>query len=300
MSRLFGVVNVIKPPGMSSFQVVAYTRKKLDCRKAGHTGTLDPAACGVLPVCVGRATKIIPYLDENKKEYIAEMTLGIITDTLDAEGEILEKNDNWKNITDENIKNVFKKYKGKIEQLPPMYSAVHHNGKRLYKIARKGKKVERDPRQIEIFQMDILSITLPSIRFRVVCSKGTYIRSLASDIGTDLNTGAHLSFLIRTKSGPFKLENGVIIENINNDKQNIIKPETVLNYPVVNITKSSEKKARHGVYLKQKDIKNNIKKYELNQKVLVLDTNNKFYSINEITVNKKGNTICKPLRVFVN
>src|SRR5688572_13123992 len=138
MSDINGIVNIMKPPGISSFQVVSSVKKILSCRKAGHTGTLDPAAMGVLPVCLGKATKIIPFIPEEEKEYLARITLGQVTDTLDSEGEILKENQEWIDLTSEEIESVLQKFIGDIKQVPPMYSAIHYDGKRLYQLAREG------------------------------------------------------------------------------------------------------------------------------------------------------------------
>ena len=145
-----GTANIIKPPGISSFAVIKYLRWLLDQRKAGHTGTLDPAAAGVLGVCFGKATKIIPFLDDSRKEYICEMKLGLRTDTLDLEGEVIREDVNWNRLNPAEIKRAVLNFHGKQKQVPPMYSALHYQGKRLYQLARKGIVVERESREIEI------------------------------------------------------------------------------------------------------------------------------------------------------
>jgi len=184
-------------------------------RKAGHAGTLDPDATGVLLVCLGNATKLFQYLQEGEKEYEATLTLGVETDTLDASGNVTRVIDP-KEVTEEQIAEVFSQFLGEIEQIPPMFSAVKVGGKRLYKLARKGIKVDRPPRTTTIYELEILEINSPLVKFRVVCSKGTYIRTLAADIGTALGCGAHLSALTRTKSGMFDLSNAVTLAEIEN------------------------------------------------------------------------------------
>ena len=160
MSSNKGIINLIKPVGITSFQAVKEVKKIINVKKAGHTGTLDLLATGVLPICFGRATKVIQYLNETKKEYIAEITIGKTTETLDREGKIVSKTNKWRSLTDIEIKEVVNSFIGEIKQIPPMYSAVHHNGKRLYKLARKGKEVKREPRNITVFYIEILKIDL--------------------------------------------------------------------------------------------------------------------------------------------
>jgi len=212
-----GILLVIKPPGMTSFDVVAYLRSVLKVRKIGHAGTLDPAAGGLLPVCLGKATKAIDWFASFDKSYRAEMVLGIVTDTQDAEGRILEKNDVL--VDEEAIIDAINSFTGKYEQVPPMYSAIKVNGRKLYDLARQGIEVQREPRTVEISKVKVAEIKQESgntiVRFDVDCSKGTYIRTLCHDIGQKLGCGGHMSFLIRTRVGPFSLTEGVTLEEIN-------------------------------------------------------------------------------------
>lgn len=208
-----GIINVLKPPGMTSFDVVGFLRGVLKTSKIGHTGTLDPAAVGVLPVCVGKATKIIEHMTDKDKVYRAEMTLGVETDTQDSLGNIIEKRP--VNVTEDEIVKVFDSFIGKQQQIPPMYSAVKINGKKLYELARKGITVERKPRDIEIYFIKIIDIFSDNrILFDVGCSKGTYIRTLCSDIGQRLGTGAHMSFLVRLSAGGFNIKDALTVEDI--------------------------------------------------------------------------------------
>lgn len=210
---LNGVINVLKPPGMTSSDVVVYLRKLLKVKKIGHAGTLDPNAAGVLVVCVGKATKIADYIMEDNKTYRGGLVLGVETDTLDADGNIIKQSSTIPHLA--SIKEVFEKYQGKLLQKPPMYSARKYRGKRLYELARQGKVVEVPPRVIEIFQNRILKYYPPNeIFFEVTCTKGTYIRSLVRDIGQDLGCGAYMSFLIRTSSGTFTVENSFTLQEI--------------------------------------------------------------------------------------
>lgn len=214
-----GVINVYKPTGMSSFDVVSKIRKLSKSKKVGHTGTLDPEASGVLPICLGRATKIVDYIMSETKIYVAEMKLGIVTDSYDREGEILENN--LVNVTEEQIKEAVYSFKGEIDQIPPMYSALKVNGQRLYELARKGIEIERKSRLITIYDIKILSIDLPSVIMEVTCSKGTYIRSLCYDIGRKLNCGAVMWNLERTATGSFTKADSIELSKL--DSENLIE-----------------------------------------------------------------------------
>lgn len=229
-----GILNIDKPAGMTSHDVVARLRRILHEKKIGHTGTLDPDATGVLPICVGRATKIIQYLQDDDKGYEGTITLGIATDTLDASGKILEVSD-ISHVNQDDVKRVFSDFVGEIDQIPPMVSALKVQGTRLYKMARQGKTIERKPRRIHIRELELLdfrtsvrelepssvedSISCVELDFRVHCSRGTYVRSLAADIGSALGCGAHLSRLVRTKSGIFELSDSIKLEEVQADPQ---------------------------------------------------------------------------------
>ncbi len=204
-----GFLIVNKPSAMTSYDVIRSLKRLLPRKtKIGHLGTLDPMVTGVLPIAIGQATKIIPYIEDESKEYVATLTLGGVSDTQDVWGNVTYKNS--VQIEAEPIETALKNLVGDIEQIPPMYSAVHHQGQKLYELARKGVIVERKARPARIFAIDVLQIDLkgqfPLIQFRVVCSKGTYIRTLCNDIGEKLGTGGFLSSLIRTKSGIFTLD----------------------------------------------------------------------------------------------
>ncbi|HHV29596.1 tRNA pseudouridine(55) synthase TruB [Acetivibrio mesophilus] len=207
-----GILNVLKPPGMTSFDVVAYLRGILKMKKIGHTGTLDPGAAGVLPICTGKATKAIEYLTDKDKVYRAELLLGVSTDTQDAYGKVI--NTLEVKASHDEIERAIKSFEGSYSQLPPMYSAIKMNGKKLYELARSGIEVERTPRDVKIHFIDILNITGNRIVFDVGCSKGTYIRTLCSDIGDRLGCGGHMAFLVRMKAGSFDLENALTLEEI--------------------------------------------------------------------------------------
>jgi len=216
---LDGILNIYKEKGYTSHDVVAILRRKLGIKRIGHTGTLDPNAEGVLVVCLGRATKAVSYLEADSKRYIAELTLGITTDTGDIWGNILSEKD--VDISEDEIKDAIMSFKGKISQVPPMYSALKVNGKKLYELAREGIEVKRKARDIEIFDIDIISIDDKKVKFEVFCSKGTYIRTLCEDIGAKLGCGATMSALERIQAGRFKKEstvklNEVTTENLEN------------------------------------------------------------------------------------
>ena len=199
-----GIINVYKEAGFTSFDVVAKMRGILGQRKIGHTGTLDPDATGVLPVVVGNATKLVDMLTDKKKEYVATLKLGVRTDTLDTSGNVLETRD--VTCTEDEIREAIMSYVGDIMQVPPMYSALKVDGQKLCDLARQGKEVVRKPRPVKIHEIEILSIDIPVIKIRVLCSKGTYIRTLCDDIGTKLGCGAVMTSLIRTMSGAYTLD----------------------------------------------------------------------------------------------
>lgn len=205
-----GIINVFKPKGMTSHDVVAEIRKITKMKKVGHTGTLDPNAAGVLVICIGKGTRISQYMLKLHKEYIGELTLGYSTDTQDSEGRVLNFSD--KKVNEIDIYNAFNSFKGEIEQVPPMYSALKYKGKKLYELAREGKVVERKPRKAIIYDLKIMNIFENKVIFYVKCSKGTYIRTLCNDIGQLLGTYGYMSYLIRTGIGNFKIENSISLE----------------------------------------------------------------------------------------
>lgn len=208
---LNGFIIIDKPAGITSHDVVSRVRRIVGTRRVGHTGTLDPFATGVLPIAVNDGTKAIPFLDEGLKCYEALMQLGLATDTLDITGQVLSEQD-YSTITQELLLDAFAHFTGTIDQIPPMYSAIKQGGQPLYKLARQGQQVERAARQIEIHALELLSLDLPFVSFRVTCSRGTYVRTLADDIGARLGCGACLKELRRTASGPFLLQNAITLE----------------------------------------------------------------------------------------
>jgi len=212
-----GIIIVNKPSGWTSFDVCAKIRSLSKTKKVGHSGTLDPMATGVLPLFLGKATKSVQHFIGGDKGYIAEMTLGATSDTLDADGQITKMtNDQIPMTNKDTIIDIFKKYSGEIEQEPPMYSAVKVKGKPLYKLARQGIEIERKKRKIKIYRIDLLGVKGVKVSFEVLCSKGTYIRVLASNIGDDLGCGAYLSALERIYSHPFHISQALDIITLEN------------------------------------------------------------------------------------
>jgi len=212
--NIFGILNIYKPTKITSFDVVRIIRKLTNEKKVGHCGTLDPEACGVLPICIGKATKAIDYIMENNKVYVAELKLGEVTDTYDIEGKVIRQCD--VNVTVEEVMEAVYSFKGNIKQVPPMYSALKVNGKKLYELAREGIEIEREARSITIHDIKVLEINLPYVKMEVNCSKGTYIRSLCYDIGEKLGCGAMMSALERTATGKFTKENSINTINTSN------------------------------------------------------------------------------------
>ena len=214
-----GILNILKPPGMTSFDVVAFLRGLTGVRKIGHAGTLDPMAAGVLPVCAGRATKAVEFLMEKDKIYRAEVVLGVITDTQDTTGTVLDRKK--PELSDNDIIQAVASFRGKYMQLPPMYSALRVNGKKLYQLAREGIETERHRREVEIYSAEVLDIRRNDdirVLLEVRCSKGTYIRTLCADIGDALGCGGCMSFLLRLKAGPFSISDSVTLEELSGKK----------------------------------------------------------------------------------
>ena len=211
-----GILNILKPPGMSSHDVVSFIRKATRQKKVGHTGTLDPGAAGVLPICLGRATKIIQFLKDDK-EYRAEITFGKATDSQDSFGQVL-KAPGAEGLRAAEVENALKSFQGQIKQMPPMTSAIKYQGKKLYQLAREGIEVDRTPRFVYISDIELLEFdrdaAFPKAILHINCSAGTYIRTICHDLGAMLGCGAYMSFLIRTRAGAFLLEDTVTLEQL--------------------------------------------------------------------------------------
>lgn len=226
---IHGVLNVYKEKGFTSHDVVAKLRGIIGQKKIGHTGTLDPDAVGVLPVCLGKATKLCDLLTEKNKTYEAVLLLGKTTDTQDISGTVLSEK-SVEACTVEMVQTTIESFVGEYAQVPPMYSALKVNGKKLYELAREGIEIERKARNVEIFSIDIKEITLPRVRMEVSCSKGTYIRTLCHDIGEKLGCGGCMEALIRTKVSMFSIEDSLTLSEIAEKKEKGLLSEIL--YPV--------------------------------------------------------------------
>lgn len=224
-----GLILINKQKGFTSHDVVNVIRKKLNTKKVGHTGTLDPNATGVLPILIGKGTKISKYLMEHDKTYIATLKLGEKTDTGDSEGQVIEEKSIPKDLRKEDINDVLQNFFGKQKQVPPMYSAIKINGKKLYEYAREGKEVKLEAREIEIYKIELLEYQNNKIKFEVECSKGTYIRTLCEDIAKKLGTVGYMEELQRTKVNNFRIEDSILLDDITleNAEKNMIKIEEV-------------------------------------------------------------------------
>ncbi len=208
-----GILNINKPGGMSSFQVVAMVRRLTRERKVGHGGTLDPAALGVLPVFLNRATRLVEYFADTTKAYCARIVLGATTDSYDAEGRLMDSCDP-SGVTREQVEEVLSSFRGEVEQVPPMHSALKYQGKRLYSLARAGLEVERAPRKIKIFDIRLVEWEPPELVIQVECGKGTYMRSIAHDLGQRLGCGAYQESLVRMWDGPFAIGDGISLDEL--------------------------------------------------------------------------------------
>lgn len=274
---MFGFLNIYKPAGMTSHDVVAVLRKITKIKQIGHTGTLDPFAEGVLPVCIGKATRLIEYLDDDK-EYLATVQFGSATTTFDIEGEKIFSSD--KKITENDILKELKNFEGEIEQFPPIYSAIKVKGKKLYEYARKGEEVEIQPRKVFIERIELKSFDENSQQAQILikCSKGTYIRSIANDLGKKLNVGGHLIKLIRTQAGKFRIENAVQLDGIDVEK-NLINPIEMLDLPIINVNNEDLGKIKNGIEIKTQ-------KQNLLSFVLLVYNNNKICAIGQVEKDK--------------
>ncbi|WP_246939819.1 tRNA pseudouridine(55) synthase TruB [Bacillus pinisoli] len=298
-----GILLLHKPKGLTSHDCVFKMRKILKTKKIGHTGTLDPDVTGVLPLCIGRATKIAEYMTGNNKTYVGEVTLGYSTTTEDSSGEKIEEVPVDRVITRSEILDVLNKLTGEIQQTPPMYSAVKVNGKKLYEYARKGITIERPTRTITIYKFELLDDrdefvgSEISFRFKVTCSKGTYVRTLAVTIGEELGFPAHMSHLIRTASGPFQIEECLTFEQIEkavetNSIQSLLIPmERALNHlPNLQIDDKVAIKVKNGAVLEMTTV------LLEHDHVLITDQSGQALAIYEKHPTKTG--LMKPTKVL--
>ncbi|OON91504.1 MAG: tRNA pseudouridine(55) synthase TruB [Candidatus Epulonipiscium fishelsonii] len=296
-----GILNILKPKGFTSHDVVAKCRGILKTKKIGHTGTLDPAAWGVLPICIGKATKAASYLTDIDKCYQAEVILGANTTTEDITGEIVETFP--VNVTKEQIQSIVDSFIGEYIQIPPMYSAIKINGVRLYELARKGITVERPTRVVYIYNCEIIEwINENKFKINVHCSKGTYIRTLCTDIGKKLGCGAYMGDLVRTKVGRFILEDSITLDELQKLEIILNKKGTEINqlykieelfenYPILTVKQTANKRLYNGNFLSLEDIN---EKLPLNKKLRIYDCNDNFIGLYNIQ-----DDIIKPEKMFL-
>ncbi|RPF55950.1 tRNA pseudouridine(55) synthase TruB [Aquisalibacillus elongatus] len=293
-----GVIPLWKPKGMTSHDCVSRIRQIFKTKKVGHTGTLDPDAEGVLPICVGKATKIASLLTLNNKEYEAEISLGQSTTTEDLAGEIVEKKNVDQSFTIDECESVLSGFQGWITQVPPMYSAIRVDGKRLYEYAREGIEVERPSRQVNIYEIKMLSDELTwyndcdvRFNFKVACSSGTYIRTLCVDIGHKLGYPAHMSRLIRTQAGDFPIDQTVTFEELEQSKaESLISLADVLTLPSYTISPDEEYRFRHGQVLELPEELEDVSTFK------VITESNELIAVYQHHPSKVGKM--KPYKVF--
>lgn len=283
---MFGFLNIYKPKGKTSHDVVAILRRITKIKQIGHTGTLDPFAEGVLPICIGKATRLIEYLDDDKA-YIGTIQLGKSTATYDTEGEIV--NSSERKVSLEEVEEKLVQFRGEIEQLPPIYSAIKVNGKKLYEYARKGEDVEIKPRKVNIQKLEIINFDKEKqiLELHIECSKGTYIRSIAHDLGESLGCYGHLIKLVRIQAGKFCVNEAMKLDILTTKEQvqdNLIYPLEYLNYPNYELNENEKEKVSHGMAL-------NI---DLPNGICILTNQNKL-----IAVAKIENKIAKMAKVFI-
>lgn len=256
---MFGILNVYKPKGMTSHDVVSFVRRTLHMKRIGHTGTLDPDAEGVLPILVGKATKLSELLMAEEKRYFAGVRLGITTDTDDMSGTVLETREVC--VSEEDIKAAAARFLGETEQIPPMYSAIKVDGQKLYQLARKGITTERKPRKIEIYSIEVSNVRENTFDLHIHCSKGTYIRALCRDIGAVLGTGAAMASLVREQSGIFTKENSHRFEEITEAAENgtvesllISADEVLADIPAIDVSDENCAKIKNGIRLRPQQL----------------------------------------------
>lgn len=287
-----GIINIFKEKGFTSHDVVAKMRGILKQKKIGHSGTLDPDATGVLPILLGNATVLSDMLTDKSKEYEAVMLLGVSTDTQDITGKILEKRDT-SNLNKDTVKEVILSFLGEYMQLPPMYSALKVGGKKLVDLAREGKEVKREPRAVYIFDIDIMDISLPKVKFKAKVSKGTYIRTLCHDIGEKLSVGGCMESLIRTRVDRFYINDAITLKQVEENreciKKNILSVEEYFSFlPKINTSPEFDKYLHNGNKLKLDKKPENSELYRL------YDSKDRF-----IAIYKKEMTELKPFKMFL-
>lgn len=293
-----GVLIINKHAGVTSHRIISACRKLFDTPRVGHTGTLDPMATGVLPVLLGRAAKASDYVMAHDKEYLCEMKLGITTDTEDITGEVLTESNAIP--TEDEVLRVAASFVGRISQIPPMYSAVKVGGRKLVDIAREGGEVERQPREVEIHALEVKRISDDTYSMRVSCSKGTYIRTLCSDIGKALGCGAAMSLLVRTRTGKFTLDDCITVEELENmtfeERLKLPKPveSLFMDLPEVSVVDFYAKLIRGGTELFQKKLKVDIPEGQL----IRIRNRGEFIALGRGGI-VDGKAVIKPEKLFV-
>lgn len=297
-----GIMNIYKEAGYTSHDVVAKLRGIVKQKKIGHTGTLDPDAVGVLPVCFGSATKLCDLMTDKSKEYEAVLRLGITTDTQDLSGMI--RRETAVTVGEDDIERAMMRFVGGYEQIPPMYSALKVNGKKLYELARAGKEVERQPRHVDITYIRILEMNVPEVRFVVGCSKGTYIRTLCADIGEQLGCGAAMAQLKRTRVGNFRIEDAITLSQVEELMQQgtyqkyVTAPDSVfMEYGAAVVKRASEGALSNGnkLYLHQLDFDSTVSLKDA-EMLRVYNGNQEFKAV-YVFVEKEG--VLKPFKMFL-
>ncbi len=247
-----GIISVDKPHGMTSMDVVRGVKRASGIKRVGHGGTLDPIATGVIPICVGQATRMMEYLVDSSKEYSGVVELGVSTDTYDSEGGVTQTSD-VDHLDRGQVETALETFRGQIDQVPPMYSALKKDGKRLYELARQGIEVDRDPRTVNVYDIELVDWALPLATIRVHCGRGFYMRSLAHDLGQALSYGGHLKSLVRQRSGPFKLQDSVSLQELEESfsdgtwAAHVHSPDAVLvNLPAIIAGRQSQEMIRNG------------------------------------------------------
>ena len=298
-----GIFNIYKEKGFTSHDVVAIVRRTIHMKKVGHTGTLDPDAEGVLPVCVGKATKLSDVIMDGRKSYRAMLRLGITTTTEDASGEVLETKEVECN--EDRIREVVASFIGKLEQVPPMYSAVKVNGTKLYELARAGKEIERKSRTIEVYDIRIRQFLPPDrVEIDVDCSKGTYIRTLCADIGKRLGCGGHMAELLRTATGAFSLDDAIKLDELKAlaeqekaEEALLTMEEALKDFPVVKVSEKSAKFLYNGGKIQERFFTEKPASYQEGDIVVVYDHENNLVGLYEIK--KDENYFIKPYKMLV-
>ncbi len=295
-----GIINVYKEAGYTSHDVVARLRGICGQKKIGHTGTLDPDAVGVLPVCLGNGTRLCDMLTDRRKEYIATLRLGMMTDTQDISGKVLEEREVL--VSPSEVRKVILSFLGDSMQIPPMYSALKVNGKKLYELAREGKEVERAARPITVYGIEVLQEEHPEYVFKVECSKGTYIRTLCHDIGEKLGCGAVMTKLIRSRVGEFEIEKARTLDELQRLADQGILSEAILpvekmfeDYPALVVKESSHKAIQNGNQLKKEDFLENTEEIADGKEIRVYSHQNIFFGIYRY---EKRRRLFSPVKMF--